>query len=364
MKLTLDKLTNHLSANVNANGATKKLYWVSSDEPLLRNEACDAIRTAARQAGFEAREKFVIDARFDWTPLLTTLQTPSLFAQKKRLELDFTLVKLNKHLTDGLATLLHELATYPQASADNFLLITSQKLESRQAQSAWYKQLLTLGAHLPIWPIPRYQLPQWILGRLKQARLSANMEVATALADQVEGNLLAAQQEIEKLTLLYDNTEITLAHLQQAISDRAQYSTFDFVDAILAGQPDQAIRRLLRLQDTGAEPILILWAVAKEIRTLMRAQTVLAQGQALNEWLRKERVLPAKQKLMASACTRLQQQPLHQALAMCQMVDLAIKGQAKLCPWLGLAQIASALALGNFDTITQHLSAETEATAY
>lgn len=363
MKLTLDKLPNHLKS-ANNNGAAKRLYWVSGDEPLLRNEACDDIRTFARQAGFDAREKFVIDARFDWTPLLTALQTPSLFAQKKRIELDFTLVKLNKHLTDGLATLLQELENYPQATADNFLLVSSQKLESRHSQSSWYKKVLAFGVHLPIWPIPRYQLPQWISGRLKAAKLYAGMEVATALADQVEGNLLAAQQEIEKLTLLYQNTEITLAHLQQAISDRAQYSTFDFVDAVLAGQADQAIRRLLRLQDTGAEPILILWAVAKETRTLMRAQAVLAQGQALNDWLRAERILPAKQKLMRSASTRLQHQPLHLALAMCQLVDLAIKGRAKLCPWLGLAQLASALALGRFDIITQHLRSETEATAY
>jgi DNA polymerase-3 subunit delta len=364
MKLSVEQLANHLASN-----QVKSLYWISSDEPLLRNEAADQIRHAAKQLGFDGREKFVIDARFDWQPILTTLQTPSLFAQKQRLELDFTLVKLNKSHTDGLSALLQEIERHPQALADNFILISSQKLEARQAQSAWYKKYLSLGAHLPIWPIARQQLPNWIHSRMQQTGLHSSKAVATALADQIEGNLLAAQQEIEKLALLHHAqpgsapVEITLSHLEQAISDRAQYSTFDFVDAILAGQVDQALRRLRRLQDTGAEPALILWALTREIRMLLRMQEAARQGRSLNDLFRKERLLPAKQKLVTQANKRLQGQPLTQVLSLCQLVDLAIKGRAKLCPWLGLAQLASGLCRGNFSGINQHLAAETEISA-
>jgi len=376
MKITIDQLTGHLRSK-----HAKPVYWISSDEPLLRNEAADQIRDGVRQSGFESREKFVVDARFDWQPLLATLQAPSLFAQKKRLELDFTLVKLNKSHTDGLMVLLSELQNHPQCLSDNFILIVSQKLEARHTQSSWYKQLLTLGAHLPIWPIARQQLPQWIQSRFKVAGLNSSIEVAIALADQVEGNLLAAQQEIEKLALLYGHhysdpsqaasantprsADISLAHLQQAISDRAQYSTFDFVDAILAGEPDQSVRRLNRLKDTGAEPVLILWALTKEIRALIRGSIISAQhGQSLNDWYRQERILPAKQKLAAKALSRLNRSPLEQALAMCHIIDLAIKGRSKLCPWLGLEQLATSIASNNFDAVHQHLAVETESIAY
>ncbi|MEJ2669617.1 MAG: DNA polymerase III subunit delta, partial [Gammaproteobacteria bacterium] len=336
MKIKPEQLNNHLQ-----HPPLKPIYWVSGDEHLIRDECSDQIRQASREIGFTERQAFSVDTHFNWDPVFNTLRTPSLFAEKKRLELNLTQTTLSKKITDGITTLLSEIAQSPNMHHDLITLIISSKLENRQTQSRWYQHLSSCGVHVPIWPITRAALPHWIQQRANTTGLALANDVPSLLADLVEGNLLAAKQEIEKLALIFPNETITSQHLEQSTSDLAQYSTFDAFDAVLAGNVADALRRLHRLRDSGAEPVLLLWGLARDIRCIQSGQASLARGINLTTWLHQQRLLPQRQKLVQNAIKRLQHFPLNDALELCFLTDCAIKGRANLDPWFGLTLLCT-----------------------
>ena len=268
MKLAPAQLAKHLQ------GGLAPVYIVSGDDPLLCQEAADAIRSAARQQGFDERQVFSADASFDWGTLLQAGASMSLFAEKRLLELR---LPSGKPGDKGAAALI-EYCSRP--AEDTLLLVSLPKLDGSAQKTKWGKALVEgpQTQFVQIWPVDANQLPQWIRQRLSQAGLSASQDAVELIAARVEGNLLAAAQEVEKLKLMAEEGQITVETVQAAVADSARFDVFGLVDAVLNGDAAHALRMLEGLRGEGVEPPVILWALARELRVLANIALQYSQG--------------------------------------------------------------------------------------
>jgi DNA polymerase-3 subunit delta len=273
MKLAPAQLAKHLQ------GSLAPVYVISGDDPLLCQEAADAIRSAARQQGFDERQVFSADANFDWGTLLQAGASMSLFAEKRLLELR---LPSGKPGDKGAAALI-EYCSRP--AEDTLLLISLPKLDGSAQKTKWGKALVEGQdtQFIQIWPVDAAQLPQWIRQRLSQAGLSAQQDAVELIAARVEGNLLAAAQEIEKLKLMAEGGQITVETVQAAVADSARFDVFGLVDAVLNGEAAHALRMLEGLRGEGVEPPVILWALARELRLLANLSLQYSQGTGLGQ---------------------------------------------------------------------------------
>lgn len=327
MKLNSTQLGKHLQGNLSP------VYVVSGDEPLLCQEATDAIRAAARQQGFSERQVFNAENNFDWGNLLQASASLSLFADKRLLELRLP----NGKPSDKGAALLEYLA---RPAEDSILLINLPKLDGSTQKSKWAKALIE-GAQtqfMQIWPVDAHQLPQWIRQRLAQSGLSASAEAVDMIAVRVEGNLLAAAQEIEKLKLLAEGTQIDVDTVHAAVADSARFDVFGLIDAALNGEASHALRILEGLHGEGVEPPVILWALAREIRMLATIAQQYGQGMPLEKAFSSARppVWDKRRPLVSKALQRLSAARWAALLQDAQQIDAQIKGQAPGDPWSGL----------------------------
>jgi DNA polymerase-3 subunit delta len=336
MKLAPAQLNKHLQ------GTLAPVYIVSGDDPLLCQEAADAIRAAARQQGFDERQVFSADASFDWGTLLQAGASLSLFAQRRLLELR---LPSGKPGDKGAAALI-EYCSRP--AEDTLLLISLPKLDGSAQKTKWGKALVegSQCQFIQIWPIDAQQLPQWINQRLAQAGLSAQRDAVDLIAARVEGNLLAAAQEIEKLKLLAEGNQITVETVQSAVADSARFDVFGLVDAILKGDATHALRMLEGLRGEGVEPPVILWALARELRLLAGIALQFSQGIPLDKAFSQARppVWDKRRPLVSKALQRLSAQRWAQLLQDAQRIDAQIKGQAPGSPWTGLTRLALLMA--------------------
>jgi DNA polymerase-3 subunit delta len=329
MKLNPAQLTKHLQGNL------APVYVISGDEPLLCQEACDAIRAATRQHGFSERQVFNAEANFDWGSLLQAGASLSLFAEKRLLELR---LPSGKPGDKGAAALLEYLGRPPE---DTVLLISLPKLDGSAQKSKWAKALID-GPHsqfLQIWPIDAHQLPQWIRQRMAQAGLSASQEAVEMIAVRVEGNLLAAAQEIEKLKLLATDGQVDAGTVHAAVADSARFDVFGLIDAALGGEAAHALRMLEGLRGEGVEPPVILWALARELRLLASIAQQYGQGVPLEKAFSSARppVWDKRRPLVSRALQRHSAARWAQLLLDAQRIDAQIKGQAAGDPWNGLS---------------------------
>lgn len=334
MKLNPAQLGKHLQ------GTLSPVYVISGDEPLLCQEAADAIRAATRQQGFSERQVFNADNNFDWGNLLQAGASLSLFAEKRLLELRIATGKPS----DKGAALLEYLA---RPAEDTVLLISLPKLDGNAQKSKWGKALID-GQNVQfvqIWPVDAHQLPQWIRQRLAQAGLSASAEAVDMIAIRVEGNLLAAAQEIEKLKLLAEGTQIDVDTVQAAVADSARFDVFGLIDAALNGEAAHALRMLEGLRGEGVEPPVILWALAREIRLLATLAQQHAQGMPLDKAFSSARppVWDKRRPLVSKALQRLSASRWAALLEDAQQIDAQIKGQAMGDPWSGLSLLTLSL---------------------
>lgn len=335
MKLSPAQLGKHLQ------GHLAPVYVVSGDEPLLCQETCDAIRAATRQQGFSERQVFNADANFDWGNLLQAGASLSLFAEKRLLELR---LPSGKPGDKGAAALLDYLGRPPE---DCVLLISLAKLDGSAQKTKWAKALID-GPHsqfLQIWPIDAQQLPHWIRQRLAQAGLSATQEAVEMIAVRVEGNLLAAAQEIEKLKLLAAGGQIDVGTVQAAVADSARFDVFGLLDAALNGEAAHALRMLEGLRGEGVEAPVVLWALAREIRLLAGIAQQYSQGMPLEKAFGAARppVWDKRRPLVGKALQRHSAARWAQLLLDAQRIDAQIKGQAPGDPWSGLSLLTLAL---------------------
>ena len=334
MKLNPAQLGKHLQGNL------APVYVVSGDEPLLCQEACDAIRQACRQQGFSERQVFNADNQFDWGHLLQASASLSLFAERRLLELR---MPTGKPSDKGVA-LLEYLA---RPAEDTVLLISLPKLDGSTQKSKWAKSLIE-GAHcqfLQIWPVDAGQLPQWIRQRLSQAGLSASAEAVDMISIRVEGNLLAAAQEIEKLKLLAEGNQVDLATVQAAVSDSARFDVFGLIDCALNGEASHALRMLEGLRGEGVEAPVILWALAREVRLLASIAQQYSQGTPLEKAFSSARppVWDKRRPLVSKALQRHSAARWAHLLRDAQQIDAQIKGQAQGDPWSGLSLLTLAI---------------------
>jgi DNA polymerase-3 subunit delta len=332
MKLNPAQLGKHLQ------GALAPVYVVSGDEALLCQEACDAIRAATRQQQFSERQVFNAEANFDWGNLLQAGASMSLFAEKRLLELR---LPSGKPGDKGAAALLQYLSRPPE---DTVLLISLPKLDGSTQKSKWAKALIEGpdSQFVQIWPVDAHQLPQWIRQRLSQSGLSASQEAIDMLAVRIEGNLLAAAQEIEKLKLLADGNQIDAGTIQASVADSARFDVFGLIDAALNGEAAHALRMLEGLRGEGVEPPVILWALAREIRLLASIAQQFAQGIPLEKAFSSARppVWDKRRPLVSKALQRHTASRWALLLQDAQRIDAQIKGQAPGDPWNALALLA------------------------
>lgn len=332
MKLTPEQLAGHLKSS------PLPCYLVSGDEPLIREECSDQIRLCLRTAGFADREVLQAESGFKWEYLLECANALSLFADKKLLELRLGSQKVNK----DASTILLEYLTH--APAENALLITAGKLDGGTKKSAWYKKLEQTGAVIEVWPIEANQLPGWIRHRATQIGLVLDNSAVDLLCDRVEGNLLAAKQELDKLHLLYPNHQITAEEVIEAVSDSSRYDVFGLLDAIALGRADRCLKILNVLQQEGTEPPIVLWALAREIRTLYAVINGLEQGKSYDSLCQQERIWGKRRKILRQCANRLSKDNLYALLNQSHHLDKVIKGAGAGSAWLMLTDITLALA--------------------
>ncbi len=314
------------------------VYLVSGDEPLLALEACDSIRRAARQAGFDERELYHGDSGFDWGQLLAAANSLSLFASRKILELR---LPGGKPGDKGAKALIDYLQN---PSTDNLLLIVTDKLDSAALKSKWCKAVEDTGIHLQIWPITPAQLPRWIGQRLQQAGLRADSSAIDLLASRVEGNLLAAAQEIEKLKLLADQGLVSHELMAAAVADSARYDVFGLTDKALHGDARGAVKTLHGLRAEGTDAISLLWALTRDIHQLNQIAQAQSQGKPFDQAARQAGVWDKRQPLMQTALRRLKPSQLQQLLRKARGIDSAIKGMRQADPWDELLELILNLA--------------------
>lgn len=314
MQLRGDGLAAHLSKPLAA------LYVISSDEHLLALEAADAIRKAARTQGFSEREVLQVDRSFKWGELLAANQSQSLFGDKKLIELRIPTGKPGK---DGGQALQSYAAN---AGTDTITLISLPKLDWATQKAAWVGALQQAGVFIDIPLVERAQLPAWIGARLATQGQNAERSAIDFICERVEGNLLAAHQEIQKLALLHAPGKLTLVQVQDAVLNVARYDVFKLNEAMLAGDAARLVRMLDGLQGEGEALPLVLWAMTEEIRTLLKLKAAVEQGQPLGALLKQYRIWGPRERLMAPALQRLQLAALQTALQEAAQIDKMIKG--------------------------------------
>ena len=323
----------------------KSLYTLHGDEPLLIQEALDAIRAAARAQGFTERSAHTVSgAHFDWGEVLAAGGSLSLFADKQMLELRIPSGKPGK---DG-STALQQLAQAARDSDSVLTLVILPRLDRATKSSAWFTALEG-GVTLEVSPVERAALPQWIAQRLagQGQRVVAGVEGQRTLqffADRVEGNLLAAHQEIQKLALLHPQGELSFAQIESAVLNVARFDVFKLSEAVLAGQPARVQRMLDGLQAEGEAEVLVHYTLSEDIRALKRVKDAINRGSPLPMALREQRVWGNKERLFERVLPRLSDATLAGFLQDAHLVDGVVKGLKRpdwpAQPWQALQRLA------------------------
>jgi DNA polymerase-3 subunit delta len=312
----------------------RPLYAIHGDEPLLSMEAADAIRARARAAGFAERSVLLAERGFDWSELAASGASLSLFGDRKLIELR---LPSGKPGTDGARAIEAFCAKLPP---DALTLVMLPRLDRAGQSSPWFAALESKGAIVNVFPVERSRLPEWIASRLARQNQSATPETLRFLADCVEGNLLAAYQEIQKLGLLLPPGELGFDAVREAVMNVARYDAGKLGEAMLSGDRARLARMLDGLRGEGEAPPRVLWLLAEEIRAVCRVQDGIAAGRPLADVLREARVWgDARQALVGKAARRLSRGALLAALEHAAGVDRMVKGIVKGDAWDELLQL-------------------------
>lgn len=320
MQIRLDQLGTQLERGL------RPLYLIHGDEALQAQEAADAIRAAARAAGYTERSVFAVSgAHFDWSAVLGAARARSLFADRQLIEIRIPSGKPGK---DGSEALQRYCQALP---ADVLTLVQLPRLDGAQLKSAWFTALDAAGASLRVEPIERRALPAWLAQRLARQGQRVQdgppgQQALAFFADRVEGNLLAAHQELQKLALLHPPGELSFEQLEAAVLDVARFDVFKLGEAVLGGQVARALRMLEGLRAEGVAAVLVHWTLAEDIRALARVRQALDDGHPLPLALREARAWGVKEKLFERALPRLRADTLAHWLDAARICDGLVKG--------------------------------------
>ncbi len=321
LRLYPDQLNSHLKMTL------APLYFVFGEEQLLVLESINAIRAAAKNQGYEERERLDVEASFDWSILHRRTISRSLFSRKCLLELRVGNFKLGNA---GANALINYAARLPE---DILMLITAGRLEWSIQRSHWFKALDKAGVVISANPIDPRLLPSWIEHRLIEHGLNPTIEAVELLVGRVEGNLLAAIQEIERLVLLVDSNNLTSESILSAVCDSSRYSIYDWVDAALLGQPKRVTRILTWLQNSSVEPVLANWVLYHTARLLVRLAFSADYDEKFETKLTDQNFLEKRKSLIRIALHRLSLSECRYLLSACAQIDRTIKGIDAGSPW-------------------------------
>lgn len=332
VKLSGDNLAASLSRQL------APIYLISGDEPLLVNEAADAVRARARSQGFTERELHVVERGFDWPGLISGSRAMSLFAERKIIEIRMANPTPGEQGADAII----ELASDP--SADNLVLIITGKMDARVQSSRWVNAIDKHGVVVQIWPVDLARLPAWIRERLARQNLKADATAAALLAERVEGNLLAAHQEVEKLALLLPPGPVTADTIIDAVADSARFDVLQLGEAAMRGNLARAIRVLEGLRGEDVEPPIVLWALNKDLQWIARCQHLMRRGQSADSAMNALYVWRNRQPAMKQALARLKPKTVRELLLSAERADRMIKGVVRSDPWLEFERLLAGLA--------------------
>ena len=326
MQIASAQFANHLQAQ--AAKGLRSLYTFHGDEPLLQLEALDNLRSIARDQGYSERSVYTVaGAHFDWGEVLVAGGSMNLFADKQLIEIRIPSGKPGK---DGSAA-LQQIAQLAVDNDSTMIVVLLPRLDKATKSSAWFSALENNGISVQIDPIERHALPMWIAHRLnaQQQRVAegeTGQHTLQFFAERIEGNLLAAHQEIQKLALLYPTGELSFEQVERAVLNVARYDVFKLSEAVLGGQPLRVQRMLDGLKAEGEAEVLVHYTLAEEIRTLKRIKDAIASGKALPMALREQRIWGARERLFERVLPRLSVGILEKLLQSAHQVDGIIKG--------------------------------------
>ena len=327
MKIYPDKLVADLKTRMH------KLYIVSGDEQLLVQETTDLIRRALRARGFFERELFHAEASFDWNTLLQSAGSLSLFAEKKLLEVRLPSGKPGDQGGKMLTQLLEQL------DEDNVLLLVLPRAGQDIQRTRWFKSLEAFGVFIQIWPIEAKDLPRWLGNRCKQAGLTVTQDALRLMAERVEGNLLAAVQEVERLRLTVADGRVDLQEVTEGVADSARYDVFKLLDNAMAGNSVKCVRMIRGLKAEGIEIMYIISMLARELRSLEKMASDLALGQSRQVVFKQARVWKNREAFVSRCLERHSSAALRAMIASIGHIDRMVKGLEAGDPWRVLQNI-------------------------
>ncbi len=318
MKVAIEELGKRLQTSTV--DTLPKIILINGSEPLLVEEALDDVRRVVKEFGFTERVKYQVETGFDWSTLTGVGQAMSLFAERRLLEL-----RVPKSLgAAGTKAVVEYCNHLPQ---DDVLVILMPLLDKRQRSAKWFKTLESIAWVADGYEISTQQFPRWVKQRFQSRALRLEAGVAETLAEQTEGNVLAAAQEIDKLQVLASDGAVTLELLEQSLADQARFDVYALNDAALAGDFNRVLRIKQRLESEGVEPVILVWALVREIRTLTAISAAEQMGHNRAQLFKEHRVWSKREPLVRAALGRLSAEQCAKALEQAAHLDQTVKGQ-------------------------------------
>lgn len=331
MKIKADQLTQQLAK------AISPVYLISGDEPLIVEDCGDAVRAQLKKQGFNEREVLHVETGFKWEYLLECANALSLFAENRLIEIRLGSQKVNK----AAAQIIQEYVAH--APAENVLLIIADKLDAGAKKTTWYKAIESKGIVVEIWPVESNQLPAWLKQQALSRNIQLNNDAIQMLCERIEGNLLAAKQELDKLQLLQGSGPLTAEDILAAVSDSSRYDVFALIDAIIANNTQRSLKILDVLKHEGVETTIILWAISREIRLLYSVKSGLNQGVSFDSLCTKHRIWGKKKFTFKQAAMKQSFTTLEAMLRQSAQADQIIKGMQQGDAWLLITDMVIAL---------------------
>jgi len=332
MRLQPQQLKQHLEQGL------KPLYVLTGDEPLAQRECLDELRQAARDCGVDERASLTVDRYFNWQQISAFGQSISLFASQRLLEIN---IPSGKPGVEGSKTLQ---ALTAKPIEDTVVIIILPKIDWKDQKSAWYSGLEQSSVFLVLQEIGAQQLPQWIAKRLVAQYQQTDVATLEFIAHQVEGNLLAAHQEIQKLGLLYPKGVLTGEAVREAVLNVSRYDAFQLGEAVLAGDSERTVRILQGLQDEGAQPVAVMNPLLWVLGPLVKIKQAEARGESISTVMQQARIYGDRQNLVKRAIARLSMRQLQAALLKLAEIDKTAKGLLKGDAWLEISRLCFGLA--------------------
>ncbi|MBQ15065.1 MAG: DNA polymerase III subunit delta [Gammaproteobacteria bacterium] len=325
MKIKADQLSGYLQRG------TAPVYWVAGNEPLLLQEAADQVRLHYRAQGYSEREILDIDKSFNWDVFSHAVSNLGLFSEQKLFDLRLNSAKVE----DAGKSALQQYLANP--NPDYKLLVSSPKLEPATFNSKWFKPIAAMAVVIQIWPVRPHEFTGWLRQRLRKEGITANPDALNLLADKVEGNLLAAQQEISKLKLLAktedENITLEINTVMQLVADSSRYSVYDLVDSALLGDSGKSLKILAVLRSEDTYPLIILGAITRVLRSLLPLLEKIQQGQTPNGVMQSSKIWFNRKAAVGNALGRVKATLVWELLEHARLIDQTIKGLSLADTW-------------------------------